>query len=569
MKTKKETKQTQKSKKTPPKATLNANSGQWKYYGGLAVILLITFLAFVPSLRSGFLWDDEAYIQNNLLIRSLNLKEIFSQLVGGNYHPLTILVLAIQYHFYGLHESGYHTLNLLLHLANVVLVFYTISLLTKKNYVALVVALLFGIHPLHVESVAWAIELKDVLYTFFFLLSYIFYIKYSTHKHLKYYLVALLLFLLSMLSKAMAASLPVVLVLTDYFMGRKFTWKTLLEKVPFFLIAIAIGLVAVMAQKHSGAIQDFSFTLPQRFVFACYGFVSYLHKFLLPIQLSAFYPYPIKTSGTIPLQYYLYVIALIVLIAATIYSLRFSKKVLFGIGFFTITILLVLQILPVGGAIIADRYTYVASIGIFFLFAEGLYFLWNKNYKIVSIVILAGFSIFFIITTHERCKIWNNKTDFWNDMISKYQTIPEAYYSRGVVLFDEKKFDQAMPDFDKTIELNPNYVQAYINRGDIYLYANKFEEALADFNKAIQLRPDFELGYYNRGVVFYNQKKYKEALIDYNKAITLKPDYAQAIYSRGLAKYFLGKADSACVDIKQAGNLGYPTPADAMKEICK
>ncbi len=569
MKTKKEIKQHQKQKKILPKASLNENSDRWKYFGGLAIILLITFVAFAPSLRSGFLWDDEAYIQNNLLIRSINLKDIFSQLVGGNYHPMTILVLAIQYHFYGLHEAGYHTVNLILHLANVILVFYTISLLSKKVYVALVVALLFGIHPLHVESVAWAIELKDVLYTFFFLLSYIFYIKYSTHKHIKYYIFALILFLLSMLSKAMAASLPVVLLLTDYFMGRKFTWKTLLEKVPFFLIAIAIGLVAVFAQKHSGAIQNLSFTLPQRMVFACYGFVTYLHKFLLPIQLSAFYPYPIKTSGSIPFQYYLYVITLIVLIAATIYSLRFSKKVLFGIGFFAITIVLVLQILPVGGAIIADRYTYVPSIGIFFLFAEGIYLLWSKNFKIISGVVLAGFAIFFIFTTHDRCKIWNNKTDFWNDMISKYQTIPEAYYSRGVVFFDDKKFDQALPDFNKTIELNPNYVQAYINRGDIYLYANKYEEALADFNKAIQLRPDFELGYYNRGVVFYNQKKYKEALTDYNKAIVLNPDYAQAFYSRGLAKYYVGMKDSACLDIKQASNLGYPTPADAMKEICK
>ncbi|MBK5286350.1 MAG: glycosyltransferase family 39 protein, partial [Bacteroidia bacterium] len=358
MKKKKEHKHSQAAKTNPTKAVLVAEPAHWKYQSILFVILLLTFIAYLPALQNGFVWDDEPYITKNPLIYSFNLKEIFSQYVLGNYHPFTMLTLATEYHFFGLNATGYHSVNLLIHLLNVILVFYSVFFLSDKSGVALAAALLFGIHPLHVESVAWAAELKDLLYTFFFLASFICYLKYIKGFKKKYYVFALVLFSISLLSKAMAASLPVVLVLTDYFKGRKINIKSLLEKAPFFLLALIFGVVAIFAQKSSDAIQDMAvFSFPQKLTFACYGFITYLYKLLSAQNLCVLYPYPIKNGADIPLQYYAYVILFLGLASAVFYSLLYSKKVIYGIGFFTATVFLVLQLLPVGGAIMADRYS--------------------------------------------------------------------------------------------------------------------------------------------------------------------------------------------------------------------
>jgi protein O-mannosyl-transferase len=308
MRRKEEYKHGQVIKKNPPKVGQTCILNKWKYMTMLGFIVLISFFAYLPVLQNGLLeWDDYGYINNNPLIYSINLKEIFSHIVMWNYHPLTILTLAIEYYFFGLNATGYHAVSLLFHLLNVSLVFYTILLLCDRIEVALIASLLFGIHPIHVESVAWVSELKDLLYTFFFLASYIYYLKYLKVPQRKFYVFALFLFSASLLSKAMAASLPVVLLLTDYFKGRKISRKILLEKVPFFLLALTLGLVAVFAQGESVSTQDLGFSVLQRIAFACYGFITYLVKIILPINLSAFYPYPILDSNHIYIYIYIYI----------------------------------------------------------------------------------------------------------------------------------------------------------------------------------------------------------------------------------------------------------------------
>jgi protein O-mannosyl-transferase len=538
------------------KTNLAGNPDQWKYYGALAVILVLSFIAYLPVLHNGLLsWDDHSYIQDNPLIYSFNLGDIFSQNVKSNYHPLTILTLAIEYQFFGLNATGYHAFNLLLHLLNVILVFYAVYLLSNKAGVALVASLLFGIHPLHVESVAWVAELKDLLYTFFFLSSYIFYLKYLNDTRKKFYVFAFLLFLASILSKAMAASLPVVMLLTDYFKGRKINLKTLSEKGPFFLLAIVFGIVAVLAQKSSGASDVIDYTFPQRILFACYGFITYLFKLILPFNLSAYYPYPVGSGENVPVQYYIYLILVIGLTVSVYYSLRYTKKILFGAGFFAITVFLVLQLLPVGGAVMADRYSYIPSIGIFYLAGEGLYFLWDRKQKWVALILIAGFAIFFSAKTYARCGVWKSDMTLWNDVISQYPTIPEAYFSRGNAYKYENKHDLAFADFNKAIELDPKYAQAYYNRGTAYEDQNKHALALADFNKAIEINPDFALAYNNRGNVYLNQNKYDLALADFNKAIELNPDFSQAYNSRGNVYANTKKFDQALADLNKAIEL--------------
>jgi len=566
----KDHKQHQVGNKNAPKSVKVADPEKWKYYVALVIIVLISFFVYLPVLHNGFVWDDYYYINVNPLIHSFNLKEFFSRYVLGNYHPFTILTLSLEYYFFGLNATGYHFVNLLLHLMNVILVFYTVFLLVDKVGVALVASLLFGIHPMHVESVAWAAELKDLLYTFFFLLSYFFYLKYLKNLKTKFYVFALLLFMVSLLSKAMAASLPVVLMLTDYFKGRKINKKTIFEKVPFFLLATAFGVVAVIAQKSSGAISDIEiFTLPQRLVFAAYGFITYLWKLILPLHLSAFYPYPIKSGGDIPILYYSYALFFLALAVYVIYSLRFSKKIFFGIGFFTVTVFLVLQLLPVGKTIMADRYSYLPSIGIFYLAAEGFNLLWNKKPKLITIILLSAFTVFFSVKTYARCGVWKNDMTLWNDVINQYQTIPYAYYNRGVIFMDANRNTEAINDFSKAIELKPDYTGAFNNRGALYIYEKKYDRALADLNRAIELNPNLIEAYNNRGTIFYNEKRYDEAISNFSKSIELNAKDAVVFYFKGLAEYYSGKEDDACNDIKQAKNLGYKPAADFLSQMCE
>jgi tetratricopeptide (TPR) repeat protein len=387
-------------------------------------------------------------------------------------------------------------------------------------------------------------------------------------------------------------------------MGRKINRRVILEKAPFFILAIAFGVLAVYAQQTSGAIPDMEiYSFPKRIIFACYAFVMYLIKLAIPLNLSAFYPYPVRVGEVIPLIYYFFVFCCICLIGYVIYSLRHTKKIFFGIGFFAITVFLVLQLLPVGGAILADRYSYIPSIGIFYLVGEGINYLWIKRQKWIAIMAIGVFTILFLVKTHTRCGVWKDEMTLWNDVISQHQNIPFAYFNRGILYMNEQQFDLALADYNKAIELNPKYFHAYNNRGVFYRNDKRNNEAIEDFNMAIQLKPDNAEIYYNRGLVFMDENKNIEALTDFNKAIELKPDYAdvyndkgtvyfmerrfddaiinyskaielnpldsRAYYNRGLALYNSGKNEEACTDWKHAASKGYKPALDAYSKICK
>jgi tetratricopeptide (TPR) repeat protein len=535
----------------------------------LLSILFITAMVYLPAMNGQFVWDDVHYVQNNPQLRTFDLQYIFSSYVMGNYHPFTMLFFSIEYQLFGGNTAGYHLVNLLLHLSNVILVFYTIRSLSKKDTIALIAALFFGIHPLHTESVAWISEQKDLLYTFFFLASYLTYLKYSDTKDKRFFYLSILFFAFSLLSKAMAASLPVLLLLTDYFKYKKLETRKLVEKIPYFLLAVIFGIVAVFAQKSSAAIQDIgSFPIAQRLMFASYGFVTYLWKLIIPVHLSAFYPYPIRNGEQLPSYFYIFPIVLIALITYAFYSIRTSKYLFFGIGFFAITIFLVLQLLPVGDAVMADRYSYIPSIGIFFLAGICFDWLWRQNKKILAAAVFGSFFLFFSVTTFSRNKIWKNSTVLWTDVVNKYPTAAvghnnlggtllnekkydeallhldlalslqpnyaEALGNRGIILSTQKKYDAAIKDLDKAILLKPGYADAFNNRGIVLMELLKYPEALADFNKAIELRPGYAEAYYNRGLLYMNEKKYDEALKEYNQALALQPGYTEAIINKNI-----------------------------------
>ena len=274
----------------------------------VAVIIIVTYFVFSPSLQNDFTnWDDPTYVTDNPLVvnNAVPVKEIFKTPVSLNYHPVTILSLAWNYQNGKLNPKGYHEENVIFHLLNTLLVFLFIFLLTRRNLLmAAIVALFFGIHPMHVESVSWVSERKDVLYVFFFLAGLITYLRFLDTKRILWYILTLLLFVLSCLSKGMAVVFPVIMLLIDYLRNDKLQLKIIFNKIPFFVLSLVFGVISFRIQS-GGAIADMQvFTIFQRMMFASYGAIMYVVKFFAPVNLSAFYPYPtLDRNGNIPLPY--------------------------------------------------------------------------------------------------------------------------------------------------------------------------------------------------------------------------------------------------------------------------
>jgi protein O-mannosyl-transferase len=539
-----------------------------KYYF-IGLILLITLVSYWPVLHlRSFVWDDEGYIANNLVIKSFHLKEILSGNVMGNYHPVTVLALAVEYFFFGPDAIGYHWVNLVLHFMNVLLVYVVIQRVCRKYQVALIAALLFGIHPIHVESVAWISGLKDLLFTLFFLLSWLLYLEYRSASRVLFYFISLFLFLFSLSSKSMAVSLPVVLLLTDYFQGRKMNRLAWMEKIPFFILSLVFGVVAIFTQKSSGNISVWDYTFLQQLSMSCYGFVSYLFKLVLPVKLSAFYPYPAAQSDSFQSGWYLLLLTLIIFSYLLYFSFRNSRKIFFGFGFFVLTIFLVLQWFPVGKAIMADRYAYVPSIGFFFLAGEGWITLSEKRKKWLAYFLLGTFTVFFSFRTFDRCGVWKNEIILWNDVLHQHENVPLAYLNRGIAYARQNEYDKAIEDISKAIQLDTrqtkayysNYARAYYNRGNMYFNQGRFDLALQDFNKCIEWNPKYGQAYFNRGNIYTDTREYDKALADFSRAAELNPRDAKPFVNRGYVFGLKKEYEKALHDFDMAVRLNPEDP---------
>ncbi len=283
----------------------------------LPAILLLTVIAFSTSIGNGFTnWDDNKYIQDNPNINDFSwhgIKTIFTSEYFDLYIPVTLFSLMAEYHWFGAAPKSYHVINLLFHLLNTALVFYFIKILSQRIEAAIIVSLFFAIHPMHVESVAWIAERKDVLFAFFYLTALIAYVKYTERKKegkrpasLWFYFFTLAMFVLSLLSKPTAITLPGLLLLLDYYYDRKLvSFKTILEKIPFFVLSVLVGLAIVTSSGKAQQIPpDYSFF--DRIFLVTYAFAFYIVKLFLPFHLSAFYSYPVfkDNVSTLPAIYY-------------------------------------------------------------------------------------------------------------------------------------------------------------------------------------------------------------------------------------------------------------------------
>jgi len=580
------------------------------------LVALLTVLVYIPALQNYFVnWDDNLYVYGNPYIQSIDfesLKWMFTSFHASNWHPITWLSHSIDYAIGGLNPIGHHLTSIIFHGLNtflvVILIVRLLNYMPEKisnrsssnnwNYqssliTGAVTGLLFGLHPIHVESVVWVSERKDVLFAFFFISSILSYLKYTSSKlqnpsksHFNKgrnrlatrgieginYSLCLLFFILSLMSKPMAVTLPVVLIILDFYPLGRLDFKSafasqrrvLVEKLPFLSLSVASSVITVIAQQ--SAIKPFeTHHLGERFLIALRALSFYLLKMLWPTELSPLYPYPSKVSF-LNIEYMGTFILVICITAFCIWSWK-RQKVFSAIwAYYVMTLLPALKIIQVGGEATADRYTYLPSLGPFLLVGLGTLWVWNKFNigKHMTTINITFFIISFIFTalllsflTIKQTKIWKDSLTLWNHALKLFPNdVPRAYYKRAEIYQKLGNYKQALDDFNKAIEINPYHATGYTGRGLLYANLGYYQQSIQDFDKAIRINPyDSEL-YYNRGLSYKLSGKYQQAIQDFNKAIQLNPRNIDAYLYRGFTYLYSGFYHQAIKDFQDAAQLG-------------
>jgi tetratricopeptide (TPR) repeat protein len=513
----------------------------------LCTLLILTAVVYYPSLKNGFTnWDDDLHITENPSVKHAAWTDILTPGDRYLYHPLTIASYAVQYLFWKENPQPYHAVNLILHLANIALVFIAVRMVMENRWQALAVASLFALHPLQVESVAWISGRKELLFSFFSLLSLVFYLR-AGHGKIKQpaYIAALLFFICAILSKPVAVMLPLLLLGTSWYRDKKIERCTLLQLIPFTAIsAIGIGFsLYTQSIASPGTTLILGYSGWERFLLSSWAFLFYWMKSIVPLHLSAYYGYPAKIGGNLgPL----FLLAPFVVIVAAMLVAAFKKLRIFllpGALWYTITIAPLLQVIPFNNAsYIADRYFYFPSLGIFLLFTglgvvlSGQAIAKARWFRFATGILAFGWGMFFLVQTSARIEVWRNSITLFNDVIEKNPMASNAYNNRGQAKLAQNDFIGSFVDCSLSIMLKQPNPLAYYTRGNVRSMLKDYRNAIADYDTALMQKPDFPNALYNRGNAHGILGQAEEAVADYNKAIALRNSDPLYYYSRGVAR---------------------------------
>ncbi|MFA5324204.1 MAG: tetratricopeptide repeat protein [Smithella sp.] len=527
-------------------------------------------------------FDDQGYVTENGHVQAgLTLDGIrwaFGTKYLGLWNPLVWISFMCDHQFYGLNAGGYHLTNLILHILSTLLLFWLFNRMTGAIWKSAFVAAFFALHPLHVESVAWIAERKDVLSAFFWMLTLCLYVYYVEKPDIKRYLLVFCGFVLALMSKPMVVTLPVMMILLDYWplnrfesrKGNLLLWQ-LKEKLPFFVLS-AILVIITLYNPHQPNIPDTpdlkQYPLHSRLANAPVAFVTYLVKTFRPYDMAIFYPF----STHIPLWQVIGSSLLVLLITALVIIMAKRLPCLFaGWLWFAITIAPVIGIIQISITTpyaMADRYHYLPSIGIAMMLTWGIPSL-IKDENIRKTILFPAALIFLIIISAlawKQCGYWKNSTTLFNHALQATKNNYLAHNNVGLALSKEGKNYAAVYHYNKAIRLNPDRAFPYNNRGLIYGKSGQYQLALEDFHKAIRLKSDYMEAYNNRGIVYTKRGLYRQALDDFNKALLIKPDYADAYNNRAFVYFSQGDNISGCRDARRSCELGNCTVLKSYKE---
>lgn len=540
-----------------------------------AALAAVAVFIYAPVCQYGFLsYDDPAYVSKNpQVLRGLTWQGVrwaFTTGQASNWHPVTWLSHMLDVSLFGMNAGRHHCVNLLLHIANAMLLFGLLWRTTGARYRSAVVAALFAAHPLHVESVAWIAERKDVLSTLFWMLTMHAYIRYVHKPAPGRYITVLAVFALGLMSKPMLVTLPLVLLALDLWplnrvrfeAGQMLVWlKLLREKVPLLLLSAASSVATILAQWRGGAVQDFELLpMHQRAANALVSYAAYLGNTLWPMNLAAYYPYETLSAGLV-------LVSALILIGISAIVIRFSRKrpfLFMGWFWYGIALVPVIGLIQVGGQARADRYTYIPLIGIFVVAAWGIPLIFERG-RSARIALTAASCILVCVLAvgaRNQVRYWESDLSLWRHTVEK---TGDNYFARtnlGFALMDRGDLSSGIAQFNEALRIRPESAETHNGLGTALLKLGQPNAALDSFTTAVRLRPGFAEAHSNRGMALAQLGRTEEAFIEFQRALQISPESPEIQYNFGFALANLGKLDEAMSHYRKAVMLK-PDYADA------
>lgn len=536
---------------------------------------------FLGALGNGFVsWDDPGYVVENPFVRTLAPGPAFTHVVLSNWHPLTMLSYAVDFGFWGLDPFGYHLTNIVIHAINAYLVaVLTLKLLTDADkagklsgpaliYASIFSALVFGVHPLRVESVAWVAERKDVLYGFFYLLALIQYMTYGRRKNgwAASYALSFVFFALAIMSKPMAVTLPVVLLILDFYPLGRFNAgpmkKLFMEKVPFFVLSAASAIVTLWAQtKAIAPLKAVPFGVRAAIAVRAYAF--YLYKTVLPAGLAPFYPMPVRPFDG---AFVISIFALAGLAVLSVAAARRARAVPAAFLYYLVTLLPVVGLVQVGGQAAADRYTYLPLLGVTVPLSAGAALVFDRSRR-AAVIILVAITLALSALTIRQVPVWKDSLALWSRVIDIYPgRVALSYVDRGAELSALGRYGEALKDFNEAIRIDPAFMLGYNDRGVTRMRLKAYKDAVKDFDAALSLDPRNPDIYQNRGISYFHLKEYGLAVADLERAAAISPENGVYWYHLGRACAAWGDVPCAKESFKKALGLGVEEAGEELRK---
>src|SRR2546426_1208159 len=562
----------------PHEPVVRPTAQRWRRWVIPVLIALVTVAAFLPTLHNHFVnWDDDTNFLDNPHYRGLgwtHLRWMWTTHLG-HYIPLTWMTLGLDYLLWGLNPVGYHLTNLLLHAANAMVFFFVVRrLLTRAlpspaerghalAVSAGVAALVFAIHPLRVESVAWVTERRDVLSGLFYLVAILLYLRACERgeRGRRWYWGSVGLFVCALLSKSIAVSLPVLLLILDVYplrrLGGALGWwseparRVYVEKIPFVLLAAAASAIAVMAQLSAHAAVPLAhLSVPGRLAVSAYGLSFYLGKTIVPVNLSPLYEPP----STVDPWATPFLLSYGVVLALTAIALALRRRVP-GLPAawlaYVVVLLPVLGLFQSGPQIAADRYTYLAGLGWALLTGAGLLSCWRTKRFLIpgcAVCVVVGLGVL----TWDQVQVWHDSGKLWTHALAIDPNSYTAQNNLGAVLAEQGRLAEAIEHFQVALRIKPDDAMAHTNWGAALAQQGKPAEAIDHYRQALQIEPYAVVAHNNWGLLLDDQGKLAEAIEHYRQALQIKPDSAEAHSNWGTALAQQGKLAEAIEHYRQA-----------------
>ena len=542
------------------------------------VLVIIVWIAFGQTIGHGFInYDDLEYVTENAYVLNglswAGVKWAFTSANVGYAHPVTWLSHQLDGQLHGAWAGGHHLTSLVIHTINSLLLFFLFRKFTRALWPSAFVAALFAIHPLHVESVAWIAERKDVLSGFFFLLMLHAYTAYAARPQVSRYLLALGLFILGILSKPMLVTVPCLLLLLDYWPLRRMTFpagryslgRLILEKIPFALVSVSWSLLTFFLQKGTGATAQAHLGMARRISNALFSYTIYVWNTFWPRDLALFYPYPraLATGVVMVSAVFLILVSVLCLVKR-----RSSPYLLVGWFWYLGMLVPVIGLIQVGEQSRADRYMYLPQIGLFLFITWGaieLFGKWRRGRE--RLAIMAVVSVMALTALcYVQASYWQNSETLWNHSLAVTSNNHIAENNLGNELMQKGRLDEAMIHLRKALEIYADYPEANNNLGYALASKGKWNEAIASYQAAMRTRPNYPKAHNNLAISFAETGKTDEAIAQFNEALRIDENYQEAHYNLAALFLQLGRRDDAVSHLREALRLK-PNDAEVKAQL--